>query len=67
MEDLIRRLCSCRECAINELLQGVEADRIEVRKLVARLVREGLVEKKPDYDKRKMVFRVRDELCVGLS
>ena len=67
MEDLIRRLCSCRECTIDELLQGVETDRVEARKRLAQLVREGLVEKKPDYNKRKMVFRVRDELCASLS
>ncbi|MCE4620350.1 MAG: hypothetical protein F7C33_04925 [Desulfurococcales archaeon] len=67
MESLIRRLCGCRECTIDELLEGLGIDRLEARKRLAQLVREGLVEKKPDYDKRKMVFRVKDELCVGLS
>jgi len=67
LKDLIRRLCSCQECTIDELLQGIEADRVEARKRLAQLVREGLVEKKPDYDRRKMVFHARDELCAGLS
>ena len=66
MEDLIRRLCSCRECTVDELLEGLEVNRVEARKRLAQLVREGLVEKKPDYGKRKLVFQAGDELCLNL-
>ncbi len=38
---------------------GWEGAREEVRKALADLVREGRVERVPDYERRLMVFRVR--------
>jgi len=38
---------------------GWEGPREELRLALAGLVREGLVERVPDYERRRMVFRLR--------
>ncbi len=43
---------------------GESIDRITLRKTLAELVRRGLVRRVPDYDRKKMVFRIgRKEVC----
>lgn len=50
-----------RPLSIDEIIEalGLEGGREEARRALADLVREGRVERVPDYDRRRMVFRVR--------
>ncbi len=43
---------------------GENVDRVTLRKTLAKLVRRGLVRRVPDYDRKRMVFRIeREEVC----
>jgi hypothetical protein len=67
VNELVEKLCRCKECAIEELLSDFEGDRREARAILADLVRMGLVMKKPDYERRKLVFKATERLCRELS
>jgi len=63
-EEVLRALCKCAPCTFEELVQalGYEGDLRDVRRLVADMVREGVVAKKPDYARGKVVL-VSPEGC----
>jgi DNA-binding IclR family transcriptional regulator len=52
---------SSRPMAFAEIVEALrwEGPREEVRRALADLVRDGRVERVPDYDRRLMVFRVK--------
>lgn len=57
-------LCKCGPCTIQELGGKIgDLSLIELRKILSDLLREGIVDKKPDYDKGKLVFIVNKKYC----
>ncbi|MMZ69425.1 hypothetical protein D1872_322640 [compost metagenome] len=65
LEKLVRVLCSCnRACTVQEIADHINGEKmIDVRKALSELHRRGVVSKEPDYERRKLVFRVRPEYC----
>ncbi len=52
-----------RELTFEELVKevGWEGDRRGLRSVLADMVRRGVVGKKPDYDKRRLLFYLKGE------
>jgi DNA-binding transcriptional ArsR family regulator len=62
-EELKRRILEAlreRPLTMEELVEklGWEGDRRPLRKVVAELVKEGVIVKVPDYERKKLVFRL---------
>jgi hypothetical protein len=45
------------ECVTSKL---GDARKIEVREVLSELIREGVVKREPDYERRRMVFRLSE-------
>ena len=63
-ETILRILRECQPCTWEELLarlrdEGIApSDLRDVRHIIADMIREGLIVKEPDYDRRKLVYRI---------
>ena len=57
-EFLLELLCECGKCAWEDLYPRLgPGDKRSVRKLLAELIREGLVVKEVDYERRKLLYK----------
>jgi predicted ArsR family transcriptional regulator len=59
---ILEILCEKGEITADEILAGV-GDKRAARRILGELVREGLVERKPCYEKRRMVFSAKRHAC----
>lgn len=60
VEEDVLKLLKSREQTYSEIVRALNADdRKALRHLLADLVRRGVVERKPDYSRKKMVFSLR--------
>lgn len=63
-ETILRILRECQPCTWEELLarlrdEGIApSDLRDLRHIIADMIREGLIVKEPDYDRRKLVYRI---------
>lgn len=66
--ELLRVLCECQPCTFEDLLGklGWQGDLRPLRRMLAEMVREGVLKKEPDYERRKLVYRVSSEACGSL-
>jgi predicted transcriptional regulator len=62
---ILERLCAepDRVFVFDEIVEGVDADKRVIRRVLASLVQRGLVERLPDYERRRMGFRAAPEAC----
>ncbi len=64
-ERIRARLCrASTPLSAEDLLKEFE-DRRTARRVVGEMVRRGLVERLPDYEGRRMVFRAKRGACAG--
>ncbi len=57
-ETLLKLLCECGKCAWEDLHPRLgPGDKREARKMLADLIREGLVVKEVDYERRKLLYK----------
>ena len=65
-ETILRIISDCQPCTWEDLLSKLRSegssldDLREIRRVLAELVREGIIVKEPDYDRRKLMYRVRN-------
>ncbi len=65
-EVILRVLRECQPCTWEDLLarlrdEGVApGDLRDLRRIIADMIREGLIVKEPDYNRRKLVYRIAD-------
>ncbi len=56
-EELLRVLCECSPCTWEDLLSRLgDVDKRAVRAVLAEMIREGVLEKRPDYERAKLVY-----------
>jgi len=62
---VLEALCKCSPCTFEELVEtlGLEGDKRPLRRIIADLVREGLVRKKPNYEKGKLEYEASPGAC----
>lgn len=69
-EKILKHLCLEDEVESNSLVDTIastntgreaQISRFTIRSIIADLVREGIVERRPCRDKRKMCFSIREE------
>ncbi len=63
-ETILRVLRECQPCTWEDLLARLRNEGIDpgdlrgLRRIIADMIREGLIVKEPDYDRRKLVYRI---------
>lgn len=63
---VIEALCACSPCTLQSLAEKLPDVHItELRRVISELLREGVVSKEPDYEHRKLVYKVDPRVCVG--
>jgi len=62
---VLEALCRCAPCTFEDLVEALalEGDKRPLRKILADLIREGLVEKKPNYERGKLEYAARPGAC----
>ena len=65
-EAILKVLRECQPCTWEDLLARLKDEGIDpgdlrgLRRIIADMIREGLIVKEPDYDRRKLVYRIAD-------
>jgi len=64
-DTVLEVLCRCAPCTFEELVEAlpVEGDKRPLRRILADLIREGVVGKKPNYDRGKLEYEVKPGVC----
>ena len=64
-EEVLRAICSCQPCTWEDLLavMGDDVDKRALRHVIADLIREGVVVKEANYERRKLEYRATS--CPG--
>lgn len=63
-EKILEVLCSCGECTIAELKARLSSVELQViRRIISDLLRRGIIEKRPDYSKNKLVYVPKKAYC----
>lgn len=64
-KEILKRLCSVggRVVSFEEIRRWLDTDMRVARRVLAELIREGLVERLPDYESRRMGFKASGNAC----
>lgn len=57
-EEILKLLREKGECSFEELSRNLEFKRIFIRKILSRMIREGIVVKRVDYTSKKELFKI---------
>lgn len=63
-EEVLRLICECQPCTWEDLLAiAGDVDKRHLRHVISDLIREGLVVKEANYERRKLEYRATS--CPG--
>lgn len=63
-EKILEVLCSCGQCTMAELKARLASVELQlIRRIISELLRQGIIEKRPDYSKNKLVYVPKKAYC----